>query len=107
MKNRIRRNQLRYLQILIRLAFLIVPIVILYFLVVFNYNPHERCIGDEHRHTMGPMFGFLIFSGFIVVIWLLAMIIELIYRRFDKNKKVAYWLIFLVVMASLAIMFFI
>lgn len=93
-----------YVQILIRMAFLIVPIIAVYFLVVFNYDPHERCVGDEHRHTMGPMFGFVIFSGFISGFWLLAIILELIYRHFDKNKEVAYWLIFLIVMASLCIL---
>lgn len=96
-----------YIQILIRLAFLILPIVALYFLVVFNYNPHERCIGDEHRHTMGPGFGFIIFSSIIAGIWLLANIIELIYKRFNTNKKVAYWLIFLIVMLSLSLLIFI
>ncbi|MEO5911332.1 MAG: hypothetical protein ABIP95_10615 [Pelobium sp.] len=96
-----------YIEILIRLAFLIVPIVALYFLVVFNYDPHEHDVNGHHRHTMGPWLGFIAMSGMITGIWLLAMIIELIYRRFDKNKKVAYWLIFLIVMASLSIMFFI
>ena len=96
-----------YIKILIRLAFLILPIVALYFLVVFNYNPHERCIGDEHRHTMGPGFGFIIFSSIIAGIWLLAIIIELIYKRFNTNKKVAYWLIFLIVMLSLSLLIFI
>lgn len=96
-----------YIQILVRLAFLIVPILAFYFLLVFNYNPHERCIGDERRHTMGPMFSFVIFSGFIAEFWLLGMIVELIYKHFDKNKKIAYWLIFLVVMASLVALFFI
>ena len=101
------KKQPLYIQILIRLAFLILPIVALYFLVVFNYNPHERCIGDEHRHTMGPMFGFVMFSSFIASIWLIAVIIELIYKHFNKNKKLAYWLIFLVLMVSLSLLFFI
>lgn len=96
-----------YVQILIRLAFLILPIVALYFLAVFNYDPHKRCIGDEHRHTMGPWFGFIIFSSIIAGIWLVGIVIELIYRKFDNNKKVAYWLIFLVVMASLALTIFV
>lgn len=96
-----------YIQILIRLAFLIVPVVALYFLVVFNYNPHERCIGDEHRHTMGPWFGFIIFSGMIAGIWLLAISIELIYKHFNTKKKLAYCLIFLIVMASLSLLIFI
>lgn len=95
-----------YIQILIRLAFLILPIVILYFLVVFNYNPHEHDVNGEHRHTMGPMFGFVIFSGFIAGIWLLAMIIELIYRHFNKNRKVAYWLIFFVAFLGLSLFIF-
>ncbi|WP_035759335.1 hypothetical protein [Flavobacterium tegetincola] len=96
-----------YLQILIRLAFLIVPLLALYFLIVFNYDPHKHCVGDEHRHTMGPMLGFVIFSGFIAGFWLLGIIVELIYKHFDKNKKLAYWLISLVVMASLVALFFI
>ena len=96
-----------YIQVLIRLAFLILPIVALYFLVVFNYNPHERCVGDEHRHTMGPMFGFVMFSSLIAGIWLVAIVIELIYKKFNTNKKVAYWLIFLVLMAGLALLFFV
>lgn len=101
------KKQPLYIQILIRLAFLIMPIVALYFLVVFNYNPHEHDVNGEHRHTMGPWFGFIIFSSIIAGIWLVAIIIELIYRKFGNNKKVAYWLIFLVVMASLALMFFV
>ena len=96
-----------YIQILVRLAFLIVPIRALYFLIVFNYDPHQHEVNGEHRHTMGPMFGFVIFSGFIAGFWVLAMIIELIYRYFDKNKKVAYWLISLVGMVSLIALFFI
>ena len=96
-----------YIQVLIRLAFLILPIVALYFLVVFNYNPHERCVGDEHRHTMGPMFGFVMFSSLIAGIWLVAIVIELIYKKFNTNKKVAFWLLFLVVMASVALLFFV
>ncbi|MFD2287100.1 hypothetical protein GJU39_10655 [Pedobacter petrophilus] len=96
-----------YIQILIRLAFLILPIVALYFLVVFNYNPHEHDVNGEHRHTMGPMFGFVIFSSIIAGIWLIAIIIELIYKHFNTDKRVAYWLIFLVLMASLGILFFI
>ncbi len=101
------KKQPLYIQILIRLAFLVLPIVALYFLVVFNYNPHERCNGEIHRHTMGPMFGFIIFSSIIAGIWLIAIIIELIYKHFNKNKKLAYWLIFLVVMVSLSLLFFI
>ena len=101
------KKQPLYIQILIRLAFLILPIVALYFMVVFNYDPHERCIGDEHRHTMGPWFGFIIFSSIIAGIWLLAIIIELIYKRFNTNKRVAYWLILLIVMASLSLLIFI
>ena len=95
-----------YITILIRLAFLILPIVALYFLVVFNYNPHENDVNGEHHHTMGPMFGFVIFSSIIAGIWLIAIIIELIYRHFNTNKPLAYWLIFLVVMASLGVLFF-
>ena len=96
-----------YIQILIRLAFLIVPIVALYFLVVFNYNPHEHDVNGEHRHTMGPMFGFVIFSSIIAGSWLIVIIIELIYKHFNTNKRMAYWFIFLVVMASLGILLFV
>ena len=96
-----------YIQILIRLAFLILPIVALYFLVVLNYDPHEHDVNGEHRHTMGPMFGFVIFSSIIAGIWLTAIIIELIYKYFNKDKRVAYWLIFLVVAASMGILFFV
>lgn len=101
------KKQPLYLKIIIRLAFLILPIVALYFLMVFNYNPHENDVDGEHHHSMGPMFGFVIFSGFITAVWFLAIMIELIWKRFKTNKKVAFWLIFLVVLSSLTILLFI
>ncbi|SOD13342.1 hypothetical protein [Pedobacter xixiisoli] len=95
-----------YIQILIRLAFLIVPLLGLYLLMVFTYDPHKLCDGDYHRHTMGPV-GYVLMGGFICVIWFIAMIIEIIWRYFNSDKKVLSLLIFLLAIGFLAVMFFI
>lgn len=95
-----------YIQILIRLAFLVVPLLGLYLLMEFTYDPHAHCDGDNHRHTMGPV-GYVLMGGFICVIWAAAVIIEIIWRYFNRDKKVLPLLIFLVALGLLAAMFFI
>lgn len=95
-----------YIQVLIRLVFLIVPILALYFLVVYHYNPHERCYGDEHHHTMGPMFGFVVYSVAIALLWLIAISFELIWRRFSSKKLNYLFTALLVVLITLMVIFF-
>lgn len=95
-----------YIQVVIRLAFLIVPILALYFLVVYKFDPHARCNGDEHRHTMGPMFGFVIYSGAIAFLWLIAMSLELICRHFTSAKLKYLFTALLVVFIILILLFF-
>ena len=94
------------MQIVIRLLFLIVPIIGLYFLVVYNYNPHARCDGDEHRHTMGPMFGFVIYSIVLFILWLIGISIELILRRYSIDRKKYLFISMLFILIILMLMFF-
>ncbi|MFD2909732.1 hypothetical protein ACFSX9_13425 [Flavobacterium ardleyense] len=103
----VKKRQPVYIQVLIRLSFLIIPIVGLYFLVVFNYDPHARCDGDEHRHTMGPMFGFVVYSGVIAFLWLIAMSLELIWRHFSSNKLKYLFTTLLLIFIILMLIFFV
>lgn len=100
------KQQPIYIEILIRLAFLMVPLLGLYVLMEFTYDPHKLCDGDYHRHTMGPV-GYVLMSGFICVIWFIAIIFEIIWRYFNKDKKVLPLLIFLLALGLLSVMFFI
>lgn len=95
-----------YIHILIRLAFLIVPLLGIYLLMEFTYDPHKLCDGDYHRHTMGPV-GYVLMGGFICVVWFLAVIVEIIWKYFNKDKTVLSLLIFLLAMGFLAVIFFI
>lgn len=92
-----------YLQILIRLAFLIVPLLVIYLLMVFTYDPHKLCQGDFHRHTMGPV-GYFIMGGLVCIFWFLGILIELIWRYFNKDKKVLWILFMLAALGFLAVM---
>ena len=94
-----------YTQILIRLAILIVPLLGIYLLMVFTYDPHKLCEGDYHRHTMGPV-GYFIMGGLICIFWLAGILIELIWRYFNKDKKVLWLLFLLAALGFLAIMIF-
>ncbi|MNK17608.1 hypothetical protein D3C87_358000 [compost metagenome] len=95
-----------YIEILIRLAFLILPLLGLYLLMELTYDPHKLCDGDNHRHTMGPI-GYFFMGGMVCAFWFAAIIIELLWRYFNKNKKVLSLLIFLLALGILYVMFFI
>jgi len=100
------KQQPLYVQILIRLAFLVVPLLAIFLLMEFTYDPHKLCDGDNHRHTMGPI-GYILMGGFVCVTWFLAIIIEIIWRYFNRDKKVLFLLIFLIVIGVLTLMFFV
>jgi len=94
------------IQILIRFGILLIPLLAIYLLMVFTYNPHAHCIGNEHRHTMGPV-GYVIFAVMVTVFWCLAMLTEITIRLFKKDKRIAYLLIFVLVFAGACIAFLI
>lgn len=94
-----------YIQILIRLAFLIVPWLCIYLLIMFTYDPHKLCDGDNHRHTMGPI-GYFIMGGLVFIFWVVGILIELIWRYFNKDKKVLLLLFILAALGFLAVILF-
>ncbi|WP_443945180.1 hypothetical protein ACJVDH_20025 [Pedobacter sp. AW1-32] len=92
------------IQILIRFAFLIVPLLAIYLLMVFTYNPHARCVGNEHRHTMGPI-AYVIIAVTIAAVWCFAIFTEITIRVFKKNTRMGYLLIFTLVFAGACTIF--
>ncbi|MDQ0967647.1 dolichyl-phosphate-mannose--protein O-mannosyl transferase [Flavobacterium sp. W4I14] len=81
-------------QILVRLAFLVLPLLAIYLLMEFTYNPHALCTANEHRHTMGPV-GYIVLAAAVVVIWFLAIIFEQIWRYFKKDRKISFFVVLL------------
>ncbi|WP_316824652.1 hypothetical protein [Pedobacter miscanthi] len=93
-------------QILARLALLILPLLGIYLLMEFFYDPHARCTGNEHHHTMGPV-GYVILAAAVVIFWVLAIIFEQILRYFKKDRKISFLIIFLFLIVIISIVFFI
>lgn len=84
-------------QIIERLALLVIPLLGLYLLMKFTYNPHALCTANEHRHTMGPV-GYVILAAAIIMIWLLAIIFEQIWRYFKEDRKISFLMLLVIIL---------
>jgi len=73
-------------QMLFRIALLIILLLGVYLLMLFTYDPHKRCVGDDHHHTMGPI-GYVILAVAIAIFWCIAIVVELISRYFSKDQR--------------------
>ncbi|WP_293312230.1 hypothetical protein [Pedobacter sp. UBA5917] len=93
-------------QIIERLALLVIPLFGVYLLMEFTYNPHALCVGNEHRHTMGPV-GYIILGAAIIIIWVLAIIFEQIWRYFKKDRKISFLMVFLFLLVIISVICFI
>ena len=92
-------------QILIRLAFLVVPLLILYLLMEFTYDPHSRCEGDDHRHDGGPV-AYLLLGFAVCILWTLFNLIEVGVRFYKRDQNAGkFFLIFLAIGAVLIYLF--
>ena len=88
-----------------RLAILILPLLSLFLLYYFLYDPHTLCEGDDHRHTAGPV-GYVLLAGAIIVIWGIALIIEIIWRLIKKDRTSSLVNLFLLIILVLFLLFF-
>lgn len=88
-----------------RLAILVFPLLSLFLLYYFLYDPHTLCVGDGHRHTAGPV-GYVLLAGAIVVFWGIALIAEIIWRLIKKDRTSSFVNLFLLVFVVLFLLFF-
>ena len=99
------KKQSLTVQILIRLAFLVVPLLIIFLLMEFTYDPHARCDGDEHRHAGSPV-GYVILAFAVCIFWTLLNLIEVGLRFYKRDQNAGkFFLIFLLLGAALVIFF--
>lgn len=91
-------------QILVRIALLVLPLLGVYLMMVFTYDPHKYCTANEHRHTMGPV-GYLVLGVFVTMVWVLAIVFEMIWRYFKKDWKISITVYLLLVLAISLIIF--
>lgn len=90
--------------LLTRLAILALPLIALFLLYYFLYNPHALCEGDEHRHTGGPV-GYVLLAGAIIVFWSIALIGEIIWRLIKKDSAISFVNVFLLILVGLFLFF--
>lgn len=93
--------------ILVRLAFLAVPLFALFLLYYFTYEPY--IIGEDgtHLYKGGPM-GYAIFMGLIVLFWMIYIVIEgiIYFINRKKDSKFNVNIIFIAIAVFLVITFF-
>lgn len=93
------------IQVLVRLALLVIPLFGVWLWMYLSYDPHKLCEGNNHRHTMGPV-GYVILGGIVFIVWFLAVLFDLILRIF-KDNRISFGLIFLIIFAGIFLMIFI
>lgn len=92
-------------QILIRLAFLVVPLLIIFLLMEFTYDPHSRCEGNEHRHAGGPV-GYFLMGFAVCILWTLFNLIDVGMRFYKRDQNAGrFFIIFLIIGAALIYFF--
>lgn len=83
-----------------RLVIFLILIGIIFGIWYLTYDPHKRCIGDEHRHTDGGL-GLFIMIFMVSITTLIVIAIETLVLCFTKKYKQGHANLFLVILIVL------
>lgn len=90
-----------YLQILIRLAWLVFPLLGIFLLKELTYNP-VRTLPNGELVYAGSIMGYAIFGGITISIWFLIMLGEIISRFYKKDVQAPKFLLFFIIIVIIA-----
>jgi hypothetical protein len=79
--------QFPFKKVIIRILILAVPIGVMVLWHEFTFDPHKRCIGEDHHHVDGFL-GIALLSLFWLYLWLAFILFEIVYLLLKKYFRV-------------------